>query len=164
MSFETSIPDRIMSEETVLKWIRLWHVQGKKVVFTNGCFDLLHRGHVEYLLKAADMGDKLIIGLNSDASVKLLNKGADRPLQDEGARALILASLMFVSGVVLFEDETPQKLIESLTPDILVKGGDYKTDQIVGADFTIQHGGSVVTIPLVEGYSTTAIENRIKSS
>ena len=164
MSYKKALPEKIMSEVDLVKKINLWHLQNKKVVFTNGCFDLLHKGHVEYLMEAADCGNELIIGLNSDDSVKLLDKGINRPLQDEYARAIILASLTCVSAVVIFEEETPKNLIETLNPDILVKGGDYEIHQIVGSDFILKNGGEVTTIPIVEGYSTSNIEERIKNA
>ena len=130
--------------------------QGLKVVFTNGCFDILHRGHVEYLSKAADMGDVLVVGLNTDASVKRL-KGEGRPVNNEEDRALVLASLSFVDAVVLFGEDTPYELIEAVHPDVLVKGADYKTEEIVGYDIVTSYGGIVDTIPLVNGYSTTKL-------
>lgn len=127
-----------------------------KVVFTNGCFDILHRGHVEYLAKAADMGDVLVVGLNTDASVRRL-KGEGRPINNEESRALVLASLSFVDAVVLFDEDTPLELIKAVRPDVLVKGADYKPEEIVGADFVTSYGGTVATVPLVEGYSTTKV-------
>lgn len=133
--------------------------QGLKVVFTNGCFDILHRGHVEYLSKAADMGDVLVVGLNTDVSVKRL-KGEGRPFNNEEARALVLASLCFVDAVVLFDEDTPYELIKAIRPDVLVKGSDYKPEEIVGHDIVTSYGGKVVTVPLVEGYSTTEILHR----
>ncbi len=132
------------------------HAEGKTLVFTNGCFDILHRGHVEYLSKASDMGDVLVVGLNTDASVKRL-KGESRPINDEQARALILASLGFVDAVVLFDEDTPYELIKAIRPDVLVKGADYKPEEIVGYDIVTSYGGKVETVPLVEGYSTTSI-------
>ena len=137
---------------------QLSHWQGLKVVFTNGCFDILHRGHVEYLSKAADMGDVLVVGLNTDASVKRL-KGEGRPVNNQEARALVLASLSFVDAVVLFDEDTPYKLIKAVCPDVLVKGADYKPEEIVGYDIVTSYGGKVETVPLVEGYSTTNILN-----
>ena len=142
-----------------------------KIVFTNGCFDIIHRGHIDYLAKASDLGGKLIIGLNSDSSVRKLNKAKSRPLQDEKSRAMILASMHFVDAVILFFEETPQDLIRLLTPDVLVKGADYDADEInpqgkkfiVGSDFVRTFGGEVKTIEFLEGFSTTAIENKIKS-
>ena len=135
-----------------------WREQGLKIVFTNGCFDILHRGHVEYLSKASDMGDVLVVGLNTDASVKRL-KGEGRPINDQKARALVLASLSFVDAVVLFDEDTPYELIKAIRPDVLVKGADYKPLEIVGYDIVTSYGGKVETVPLVEGYSTTSILN-----
>lgn len=132
----------------------------KKVVFTNGCFDILHRGHAEMLSKAADQGDFLIIGLNSDASVKGL-KGNDRPIQDEETRALLLASFQFVGAVILFDEETPYELIKALQPDVLVKGNDYTVEQIAGSDIVLASGGQVVTVELTEGFSTSCIVNKL---
>lgn len=129
---------------------------GKKVVFTNGCFDVLHRGHVEYLAKAKSMGDILVVGLNTDASVKRL-KGESRPINDEHARALLLAALEMVDRVILFSEDTPYQLISHILPDILVKGADYTIDKIVGADVVLAHGGEVKTIEFVEGYSSSSI-------
>ncbi len=153
-----------MDIETLMSWVSQWKLQSKKVVFTNGVFDLMHRGHVDYLMKAADCGDALIIGLNSNASVKLLDKGSNRPIQDEESRGLILSSLQFVSAVCIFEDETPRNLIERVDPDVLVKGGDYRIEEIAGSDFVLKNGGEVLTIPLVEGHSTTNLEKKIKES
>ena len=133
-----------------------FHFQGLKVVFTNGCFDILHRGHVEYLSRAADMGDVLVVGLNTDASVKRL-KGEGRPVNNEEARAMVLASLSFVDAVVLFDEDTPYELIKAVRPDVLVKGADYKKEEIVGYDIVTSYGGTVATVPLVEGYSSTKI-------
>jgi len=138
--------------------LAMWRFLNNKIVFTNGCFDILHRGHIEYLSQAHDKGNVLVIGLNSDASVKRL-KGEGRPVQDETSRALVLASLRFVDAVILFDEDTPKELIEFVEPDVLVKGGDYTEETIVGADFVKARGGEVVTIPLVEGYSTTEILN-----
>ncbi len=132
-----------------------------KVVFTNGCFDILHPGHLHILAAAKDLGDLLIVGLNSDSSVKLL-KGPDRPVMDESSRAMLLAGLQVVDLVVIFSEETPLKLIETINPDILVKGGDYKIDQIVGSAHVKASGGQVITIPLLEGFSTTGIISKSK--
>ncbi len=133
---------------------------GKKIVFTNGCFDLLHRGHIEYLMKATTLGDYLIIGLNTDKSVRKL-KGNSRPIIDETSRAMILASLRYVDTVILFDEPTPEKLIGQILPDVLVKGADYCPEEIVGYDLVTAHGGSVVTIDLLPGYSTSLIEKKI---
>lgn len=132
----------------------------KTIVFTNGCFDLLHLGHIVYLSKAADLGDILIIGLNSDKSVQKL-KGSGRPIQDQISRKTQLAAITFVNAVVLFDEETPYNLINEIKPDILVKGGDYKADEIVGADIMKENGGKVVILPFVPSYSTSAIEMKI---
>jgi rfaE bifunctional protein nucleotidyltransferase chain/domain len=140
--------------------LAMWRFLNNKIVFTNGCFDILHRGHIEYLSQARDKGNVLVIGLNSDASVKRI-KGDSRPVQDEMSRALVLASLRFVDAVVLFDEDTPLDLISFVKPDVLVKGGDYTEDTIVGADIVKANGGEVVTIPLVEGYSTSSILEKV---
>lgn len=140
---------------TVAEWQNL-HEKYEKVVFTNGCFDVLHRGHATYLARARELGDCLVIGLNSDGSVKRL-KGESRPINGESDRALLLASLSFVSYIILFEEDTPKNLIEQVRPNILVKGGDYQLSNIVGADFVMKNGGEVLTIPFVDGYSSTKI-------
>ena len=139
-----------------------WRDAGETVVFSNGCFDILHLGHIDYLEKAGQLGSKLIIGINSDRSVQRL-KGPQRPVQPEEARARMLAALEFIDAVVLFEEDTPLRLIETLRPHILVKGNDYTLDKIIGADFVLNNGGEVKTIPLVEGYSTTQIIEKIRS-
>ena len=154
------IKDKILDEESLKKWLDECHRQGKRVVFSNGCFDILHRGHVEYLAKAADLGDKLIIGLNTDASVKRL-KGPSRPVNDQNARAFVLAALQFVDAVVLFDEDTPYNLIKKVLPDVLVKGKDYEPKNIVGYDIVTEHGGKVETIDLVEGFSTTKTIEKI---
>lgn len=159
---EQTLLDKITTLPLMQQTIAAWKSEGKKVVFTNGVFDLLHLGHVTYLAKAADLGDKLIIGLNTDASVKRL-KGESRPINDQSNRAALLASLFFVDAVVLFEDDTPRDLIAQLLPDVLVKGADYTVDQIAGAKEVLANGGEVKTITLVDGYSSTSIINRIKA-
>lgn len=133
----------------------------QRVVFTNGCFDILHRGHITYLAQARQMGDLLVVGLNSDASVRRL-KGPERPVNDEQSRALLLAALEMVDYVVLFEEDTPYNLILKVKPDLLVKGGDYDIDNIVGADFVRQRGGEVRTIPFVQGFSSSSIIDHLK--
>lgn len=148
--------------ESIKPKLVYWRLKNQKVVFSNGCFDILHRGHVEYLAQAADLGNHLIVGLNTDNSVRRL-KGADRPLQDQAARALVLASLHFVDSVILFDEDTPYNLIKAINPDILVKGSDYKLHEIVGYDIVKANGGDVVTIDFVEGYSTTAVVDRMNS-
>jgi rfaE bifunctional protein nucleotidyltransferase chain/domain len=135
----------------------------QKVVFTNGCFDILHKGHVIYLEEAKDLGDFLILGVNSDVSVNNL-KGKTRPIVDEKGRLAVLAALECVDAVILFDEETPLNLIKKLNPDILVKGGDYPIHTIVGSDYILQNGGEVKTLSLIEGYSTTLIEQKIKNS
>jgi len=140
---------------------RLLRQRGGRVVFTNGCFDLLHRGHVHYLSQAADLGDVLVIGLNTDASVRRL-KGEHRPINDETGRAEVLAALSFVDFVIPFDEDTPLELIRCLCPDVLVKGGDYLPDQVVGAGFVEGRGGQVVIIPFLPDYSTSGIEQRIR--
>lgn len=135
--------------------------RSRKLVFTNGCFDILHRGHVEYLCNARNLGDALMVGVNTDRSVKRL-KGEMRPVNEENDRALLLASLYFVDYVVLFDEDTPLHLIESVRPDVLVKGGDYTRETIVGADFVESIGGEIVVIPFVEGYSTTKVINKMR--
>ncbi|MDQ3292762.1 MAG: D-glycero-beta-D-manno-heptose 1-phosphate adenylyltransferase [Bacteroidota bacterium] len=141
--------------------IRQWQTSGNTIVFTNGCFDILHLGHVDYLEKARQLGNKLILGLNTDASVSRL-KGPERPLQDEMSRARVMASLLFVDMVILFAEDTPYELIAAVKPDILVKGDDYTIENIVGHDLVQNNGGTVKTITLVKGYSTTNIVEKIK--
>lgn len=143
--------------------VNRWQQAGDKVVFTNGCFDLLHRGHVDYLAKAADCGTRLVIGVNTDESVRKL-KGPARPIQDERSRLQILASLGCVDAVVLFNEDTPYELIKMLHPDVLVKGSDYHPEDIVGYDVVTQRGGVVKTIDFIPGFSTSAIERKIKNS
>lgn len=135
--------------------------RSRKLVFTNGCFDILHRGHIEYLYQARNLGDALMVGVNTDNSVKRL-KGEMRPINGEYDRMMLLASLYFVDYVVLFDEDTPLQLIKSVRPDILVKGGDYTRDTIVGADFVESTGGEVVVISFVEGYSTTKVINKMR--
>ncbi|WP_295794989.1 D-glycero-beta-D-manno-heptose 1-phosphate adenylyltransferase [Mucilaginibacter sp.] len=159
---EKTLLDKIQPLARLKATVTAWQKDGKKVVFTNGVFDLLHLGHVTYLAKAAELGDKLIIGLNADSSVRRI-KGEDRPINDQNNRAALLASLFFVDGVVLFEEDTPLNLISTLLPDILVKGADYTIDNIVGAKEVIANGGEVKTITFVEGYSSTSIINKIKA-
>lgn len=147
----------------LLHKITLWNEGGEKIVFTNGVFDLVHRGHVDYLAKARDLGDRLIVGVNTDASVSKL-KGPHRPIQDEYSRMLILASFEFVDAVILFGDQTPYELIKMVQPDILVKGSDYKAEDIVGYDIVMAKGGFVKTIDFIPGFSTSLIEKKIKEA
>jgi rfaE bifunctional protein nucleotidyltransferase chain/domain len=164
------IKSKIVSLEDAERRVAMYHLKNEKVVFTNGCFDILHLGHVNYLAEAASLGNRLIVGINSDRSVKALNKAPNRPINNELARIQIIAALGFVDLVVIFDDETPLELIRALEPDVLVKGGDYDADElnssskkyIVGSDIVRKKGGSVVTINLVEGYSTTAIIEKSK--
>lgn len=161
MSTTENIRKKIKTREEIQFVVQRAHFFGKKIVFTNGVFDLMHLGHVDYLSKAKDCGDFLIVGMNSDASVKMLNKGETRPLQDQQSRAMVLASLSFVNFVVIFDEETPYDLIKAVQPDVLVKGADYKVEQIAGHDIVLARGGEVKLIELVSGYSTTAIEKKI---
>ncbi|MEE0268100.1 MAG: D-glycero-beta-D-manno-heptose 1-phosphate adenylyltransferase [Bacteroidales bacterium] len=157
------IERKIVCRKDLKKLILKWRNANERIVFTNGCFDLLHLGHVDYLAKAKDLGERLIIGVNTDSSVKRL-KGEHRPLQDENSRLHILAALQSVDAVVLFDEDTPYELIKEIEPDILVKGADYKIENIVGYDIVVSRGGSVQTIEFIEGYSTTLIEKRILNS
>lgn len=157
-----SSQDKIYTLPQLLKQVQAWREQGQKIVFTNGCFDLLHLGHVDYLEKAKQLGDKLVLGLNTDASISRI-KGPSRPLQDEMSRARVMASLLFIDAVVYFDEDTPLKLIEAVQPDILVKGDDYAVEQIVGHEVVQARGGSVMTVPLVKGYSTTNIVRKIEN-
>ena len=154
------IHEKILSGQRLDRWLAISRFKKRKIVFTNGCFDVLHRGHIQYLAQAAGLGDSLVIGLNTDESVKKL-KGPSRPYLDENTRAMILASLSFVTAVVLFNEETPYELIKIVQPDKLVKGGDYKVEEIVGYNIVKARGGEVLTIELVEGYSSTGIIDKI---
>lgn len=156
------IRSKIFDWPEARKWVRTWQAEGLRVVFTNGCFDILHYGHVYYLAQARDLGDRLVVGLNSAASVRRL-KGRGRPIHDERTRTHLLAALWFVDGVVCFEEDTPLRLIEWLRPDVLVKGGDYAADEIVGAEVVRAAGGRVCVLPFVPGYSTTAVERKIRN-
>ena len=137
-----------------------WKNQNKKIVFTNGCFDILHRGHSDYLARAASLGDVLVVGLNTDKSVRKL-KGNSRPIVDEYSRAFLLASFLFVDAVILFDEDTPYNLIDFIQPDVLVKGSDYEEENIVGADIVKSKNGSIVTIDFVPGFSTSEIVKKI---
>ena len=157
------IEAKILDWEAAREAIQSWQAQGEAVVFTNGCFDLLHYGHLHYLAQARDLGHRLVLGLNSAASVSRL-KGPHRPINDEYTRIWQIASLQFIDAVVTFEENTPWELLQVLQPDVLVKGGDYAPESIVGADIVLGRGGKVMTLPFVEGYSTTKIEQKIKNS
>lgn len=155
-----SIQRKILKEKELEQWLAIVRFQNKRVVFTNGCFDILHKGHIEYLAAASDLGDLLLIGLNTDDSVKRL-KGPSRPYLDEDTRSLILASLGFVGAVVPFAEDTPYELIRMVAPDVLVKGGDYKVEEIVGYDLVAEKGGKVITIPITPGYSSTRVISKL---
>lgn len=156
-----TIPSKIYTRDALIKAVYRWRFLGKTISFTNGCFDILHAGHISSLGEAAKEGDILIVGVNTDASTKRL-KGDDRPVNDENSRALLLASLAIVDAVTLFEEDTPLELITAIMPDVIVKGGDYTMDQMVGAKEVIGNGGRVVINPLVKGYSTTGIVEKIR--
>lgn len=160
MNPDELIQYKILSAEQLQRKVNLWRFKRKRIVFTNGCFDIFHPGHIHVLTKAAEHGDVLIVGLNSDSSVRNL-KGINRPLQGETVRSRLLASLFYVSAVILFDEETPLELIKAISPDVLVKGGDYAVENIVGADWVLQHGGKVEVVPLLEGYSTSELVNRL---
>lgn len=155
------IQNKIRSREAIVQQCNVWRASGQKIVFTNGCFDILHHGHLDLLARAADFGNKLILALNTDASVQKL-KGPERPVTHEQDRAFQAASLLCVDAVCLFDEDTPEALIHLLKPDVLVKGGDYTLEQIVGASYVMSYGGKVEIIPFVEGYSTTGLIARIK--
>ncbi|HOA38233.1 MAG TPA: D-glycero-beta-D-manno-heptose 1-phosphate adenylyltransferase [Flavihumibacter sp.] len=157
------IPQKIYDLSALQHAVNTWRFLGKKIVFTNGVFDILHRGHIYSLSQAAQEGDILIVGVNADASVKRLNKGPERPINDEQSRATLLASLLMVDAVIIFTEDTPYEVITSLLPDVLVKGGDYRVEQVVGHREVIANGGSVVINPIVEGFSTTGIVQRMRS-
>ncbi len=166
------VQSKIYSRETLSAALTEWRSKGNTVVFTNGCFDIIHRGHIDYLAKASDLAKKLVIGVNSDASVKRQGKSISRPLQDEFTRALILASMQFVSAVIIFDEDTPLDLISFIKSDVLVKGADYDANEtnkeskkyIVGSDIIKNNGGKVQTIAFLEGFSTTGIEKKIIDS
>jgi rfaE bifunctional protein nucleotidyltransferase chain/domain len=160
-NLEKALLSKISDLSSLKSSISQWQSQGKKVVFTNGVFDLLHIGHITYMAKAAELGDKLVIGLNSDSSVRRI-KGEDRPVNDQNSRAALLAALFFVDAIVVFEEGTPIHVITTLMPDILVKGADYSIENIVGAKEVIANGGKVKTIDFVEGYSSTSIIEKIR--
>ena len=162
MKVANFIPDKIFTQEGIVTQLKRWRLLSKKIVFTNGVFDILHEGHIASLCEAASHGDILIIGLNADASVKRL-KGEGRPVNNQHSRALLLASMLMTDAIVIFEEDTPYNLINAILPDVLVKGGDYTLDQIVGAKEVIANGGKVIIAPILEGFSTTAIIERMKT-
>lgn len=159
----SSIPRKIFSAVDLQQQLTRWRLQNKKIVFTNGVFDILHQGHIASLSEAASFGDILIVGLNADSSVKRL-KGESRPVNSEQSRALVLACLLMVDAVIIFEEDTPLQLITLIEPDVLVKGGDYTLDQIVGAKEVMAAGGEVKIVPIVEGFSTTGIIMKMRNS
>ena len=163
MSSLNQIKSKIKSLEELQKAVKGWKDAGNKNVFTNGCFDIVHLGHIDYLSKTADLGDVLVIGVNTDASVRR-NKGESRPLQDEMGRTMLLASFLFVQAVVLFDEDTPYDLIKAVQPDVLVKGSDWSEEDIVGADTVRSNNGKVVTIEFLEGYSSTSIIEKAKNT
>ena len=156
------IKSKIYDSVSLDKQLAVWRLKDRKIVFTNGCFDVLHLGHIDYLSKASDLGNVLVVGVNTNDSVRRLGKGQNRPIQDEVSRSVILASLNMVSAVILFDDDTPYELIKMVQPDVLVKGADYKIEDIVGYDIVQAAGGDVKTIEFLPGYSTTEIEKKIK--
>lgn len=163
MTHLESILKKIPDPAELDRLIAYWNFKGFRVVFTNGCFDIIHRGHIDYLAKAAGLGQILVVGLNTDASTRRL-KGPSRPINDEQSRAMVLAGLGFVSCVVLFDEESPYNLIKKIQPDILVKGADYKPEEIVGYDVVTAKGGEVTTLEYLPGFSTSLIEQKIKGS
>lgn len=161
MAILEQVQQKILTSQTLEKILSNWKNNNKKIVFTNGCFDLIHRGHIDYLTKAADLGDVLIIGVNTDKSVSRI-KGPTRPIVDEYSRAIVLASFSFVTATIFFDENTPYELIKIIQPDILVKGADYKVEDIIGSDIVLAKGGIVETIEYLQGYSTSSIERKIK--
>jgi rfaE bifunctional protein nucleotidyltransferase chain/domain len=157
------IKKKIVAIDQLKNTLVNWRLMSQKIVFTNGCFDILHAGHVISLAGAASFGNRLIVGVNSDASTKRL-KGSSRPIQNEESRALLLAAMHFVDAVIIFDEDTPEKLIQAITPNILVKGGDYRVEDIAGADWVINHGGKVELINYLDNSSSTNIIKKIKES
>ncbi|MBD2701145.1 D-glycero-beta-D-manno-heptose 1-phosphate adenylyltransferase [Spirosoma sp. BT702] len=154
---------KILTREQAIEQANQWRAEGQQIVFTNGCFDIVHLGHIDYLEKARNLGDKLILGLNTDTSVSCI-KGPLRPVVNEYARARLMAALEFVDAVTLFGEDTPLELIQAVQPDVLVKGNDYTVATIVGSDLVLARGGRVETVALVPGYSTSSLIERIKQS
>ncbi|MBN2728260.1 MAG: D-glycero-beta-D-manno-heptose 1-phosphate adenylyltransferase [Bacteroidales bacterium] len=161
MNHPKLIQQKILSKLDAVSLVKLWQSEGQVVVFSNGCFDIIHPGHSDYLSRAAALGNKLVLGLNSDDSVRRL-KGENRPIIPQEDRARLLASFQFVDIVVIFDEDTPAKLIDSIVPDVLVKGKDYEIEDIVGASTVLQNGGRVETIELTHGFSTTELIRKIK--
>jgi D-glycero-beta-D-manno-heptose 1-phosphate adenylyltransferase len=163
MDFLQHIENKTGSYKTLSQKLLLWRFHNDKIVFTNGCFDLLHAGHIQYLAQARSLGNRLVLGLNSDASVRQL-KGNHRPINDEKTRSFVLAALEIIDFVVIFDEETPIELIQKIQPDVLVKGGDYTIDSIVGAASVLANGGEVKVLSFLKGYSTTNIEQKIRDT
>ena len=161
MSFHNQLKEKIVSQDQALKELKTWREKNKKIVFTNGCFDIIHPGHIDYLSQARDLGDILVLGLNTDQSVRRLNKGSNRPINDERTRAYVLAGLASVDLIVFFDEETPYNLIKLLQPNVLVKGKDYEVEKIIGFDILKENGGEVITIPFIDGYSTSSLIKKI---
>ena len=157
------ITNKVITREELAFQLAVWRFKDMKIVWTNGCFDLLHLGHIDYLSKAKDQGDILIVGVNTDKSVRRIKKEG-RPITDEVSRSTIIAALRFVDAVILFDEETPYEMIQMIQPNVLVKGSDYTAEDIVGYDIVKAKGGEVVTIDFLDGYSTTAIEEKIRKS
>lgn len=162
MDYRQIIQNKILDKTGLERQLNIWKIHSKKIVFTNGCFDILHKGHADYLAQAKGLGDVLIVGLNADSSIKNL-KGEGRPVNKEDARAFLLASLHVVDAVMLFPEQTPIELITLVQPDVLVKGSDYKPEEIVGYDVVMKKGGTVAAIDFVPGYSTTGIIKKLQS-
>lgn len=161
MKYPQLIKNKVFTLDGIRHQTKRWRLLSKKIVFTNGCFDILHEGHLEILSQAAEAGDILIIGINTDASVKRL-KGEARPVNNQSFRSLMLAELIMVDAVVLFDEDTPLELIKEIEPDVLLKGGDYEINQIVGAEEVIKNGGEVKIVPLVKGFSTSLLIQKIQ--
>jgi len=159
MNYLDFIASKIYTIETIKPLLSVWRFKQEKIVFTNGCFDIIHLGHIDYLSKAAALGTRLVLGLNSDESIRRL-KGETRPVIAQESRVLTLASMIFIDAVIVFNEDTPYDLISIVQPDILVKGGDYKKEDIVGYDIVKNKGGEIITIDLVQGYSTTTLINK----
>lgn len=156
------VKNKIFNKNNLLEKLQIWRSVNKKIVFTNGCFDLIHLGHIEVLARSADLGDILIIGVNTDSSIKEL-KGNNRPIIEENSRVQQLASLEFVDAVILFNEQTPLELIKVIKPNVITKGGDYNSEQVVGNEIAVKNEGEVIIIPLTQGYSTTSILDKIKN-
>lgn len=160
MIFEEKIQSKIYLLKDLLKRVEFWRKLGDSIVFTNGCFDILHPGHIHLLASCNESGARLIVGLNADKSVKQL-KGKGRPVNNQQSRGVLLAATQFVDAVVIFDESTPEKLIKAIKPDVLVKGGDWKKEDIVGSSFVESYGGKVKTVPYVKGFSTTQIIQKL---